>query len=169
MVILWMATKMKIIFQDVDGPLLPARAYVGAPTDPELPHLRRWDPVAVRMLRALWELEPENIRFVVASNWGYSLGARFIEQWVANQLGPEMLHPDWLAIGKLQQVSPSRSAAIHSWLAWHPNVETWVAIDDLPVHNNPVPKVDGQIGITLDLFNHVREALGHPPMRRIVY
>lgn len=142
---------MNIIFQDIDGPLIPARLYFfgGRPT---LEGAFFWDPVAVMMINKLCEMCDAKIVFNTAHNENPAEVMR--HQAAMNRLGH--IHDDCQTEYPKQS---SRFKAIENWLEKHPEVKGWVVIDDMPVHNTNQVKVDFDIGMTLNNFNQAVEIL----------
>lgn len=112
----------KILFLDIDGPMIPAKAYF-------LPGQTRivsvFDPCAVGMLLKLISLTGAKI--VISSVHRYQ-GMRHIEHlFKLNGIPIEHLHDDWHTT---MDQSYSRSEEIQIWLDAHPSIEPYIAIDD---------------------------------------
>lgn len=142
---------MNIIFQDIDGPLIPARLYFfgGRPT---LEGAFFWDPVAVMMINKLCEMCDAKIVFNTAHNENPEEVMRY--QAGVNKLGNlhEHCQTDYPKMS-------SRVGAIENWLQKHPEVNRWTVIDDFHVHDTKQVKVDFNLGMTLDNFNQAVEIL----------
>jgi hypothetical protein len=146
----------RIIFQDIDGPLIPLRLFYrgGRPFNQEVRSFI-YDPVAVDMIRHLCEkfsakmvfnsAHCENPHDVMAHQ------ARF------NGLG-DVLHEDCKTefISKID----NRFEAIKEWLSRHPEATEWIVIDDAEVHPLRQVKVNYNIGMTLEDYVHASRLFG---------
>lgn len=162
-----MKDETRAIFIDVDGPLLPARAWVGAPRG-EAP-LHRWDPVAVRMINAL--VGDSRASLVVSSTWRVLGRIVFESHMLRNNLRRDVvedsgdawttLHEDWATP---HLVEKDRSAEVHAWLGDHPEVTHWVSFDDDYVARRDTGGMPIQVnfenGITLGDYNNARQYFG---------
>lgn len=175
---------MKIIFLDIDGPLISHRALqlpenqsdwyedeakvpsLPQPlpellgTDSSLSQRRKFDPVAVALLNKL--LVGHNARLVISSSWR-SIGRENIEFILAeNGISPDRLHDVWKTPARL---SSSRGDEISMWLneIEHPDpIEAYIALDDDP----SICKLPGHViltfrdGIQWEHFCSASTALG---------
>jgi hypothetical protein len=132
----------KIIFLDIDGPMVPGRTLL-------LPGNRngawnwKFDPVAVSMLNFLTWAIPE-LRIVLSSHrWGIPMAHPFDfentnskEFWevvfMDNNLHVEF-HEDWITpremVDTTYQKKP-KCQEIVAWLSLHPEVTTFVTLED---------------------------------------
>ncbi len=114
---------MKILFLDIDG-VLNRGAFS---TEAESTSL---DPDLVRRLNAL--LAATNAKVVVSSSWRYMVltGAMTLSGF------EYLLRTHGLRRGVVldttisDEAVPGRAAQIRAWLAEHPNVTAWAAVDD---------------------------------------
>lgn len=116
---------MKIIFLDIDGPMLPGRAYVLPENNKVMP--RSFDKIAVHSVLALLTRAPAKL--VISSTWATMGRETFSEVLTENGIDPAFLHDDWMTPRKM---SSSRATEIKWWLEEHPEVTHWVALDDDP-------------------------------------
>jgi hypothetical protein len=148
---------MKIIFLDVDGPMIPLRMYyLGSKMFDSNILSFTYDPVAVGMINTLCENNDAQVVFNSAH------GASPIEvmrhQGTIN--GLKYLHEDcktnYPDLG-------SRYDAIDEWLINHENqgIEDWIVIDDTVVYKSKQILIDYKYGITMDNFIKASELLGN--------
>lgn len=122
----------KIIFLDIDGPMIPMRAFcLPDQTQP----FSVFDPCAVAMLNKL--LAISDAKIVISSTWGVLGRDQCVEVLQKNGINPKKLHKSWITPRKF---SSSRCHEIKWWLDDHPNVVDYVAIDDEDLHVDFVPK-----------------------------
>lgn len=133
----------KVIFLDVDGPMIPVRAYF-------LPNQTKpasvFDPCAASMLNKL--IIESGAKIVISSTWGMFGKQRCVELLRDNGIDPSHLHKDWITPRKM---SSARFHEIKWWLADHPEVTHYVAIDDENLNMEFVPNAvlcDGQEGFS---------------------
>lgn len=144
---------MNIIFQDIDGPLIPYRMYflgdrlVNANNDPRNPGrpFLAFDPVAVAMVNTLCERLNCQVVFNSAHNNGSMEEMRF----KGEVNGLKYLHPSVKT--KFNDGISDRYQAIGYWLDEHQdeNIENWIVFDDMYVHEPRQILVDILHGITL--------------------
>jgi hypothetical protein len=141
-----------IIFLDVDGPMIPVKAYY-------LPNqskpARMFDPCAVGMLNDL--LKNTNSRIVMSSIHRLH-GLQYIKDLLTkNGIDPKFLHTDWTT----PQIVTTRSGEIQLWLDDH-NVEHYIAIDDETLDESLVStKCCGYEGFSMINFLECKLALGY--------
>lgn len=135
---------MKIIFLDIDGVLLPARARVlpenlrrlgsiVASVCSNAPRSERYpvdfDPVAVALVNRLCELS--DARIVIHSDWRRVSKRNWLHQHlIAQGILPGHLHEHWFAL--MDGLSSTKAGDIHSWISKH-RPESFVVIDDHPL------------------------------------
>jgi len=116
-----------VIFVDVDGPMIPQRA---AYLPFQSKRYDAFDPCASSLLLRLIEDAQEAdrvIKIVVSSTWR-KLGRAACDQlFEQNGIDPSHFHDDWATPTKM---SATRTDEILLWLRDHPEVTTWVALDD---------------------------------------
>lgn len=132
---------MKIVFIDIDGPLLPARAWMlpnnqhllktskefGHPfRHPGLHTLVQFDPVAVSFFNK-WFEDPD-VHGVISSNWVHYATKVQLENIFRNNGMNIRLHEDWVTPRKM---SSNRLQEIWFWLGDH-DVESYIVVDDDP-------------------------------------
>lgn len=120
----------KVIFIDIDGPLIPMRAYF-LPT--QTPLVSVFDPCAVALL--LRVVSMSQAQFVVSSTWGFHGYDKCMETFAKNGIHPNLFHKDWITPRKM---SSSRSMEIRWWLEGHPEVTHHVAVDDEDLNSDLV-------------------------------
>lgn len=145
----------KIVFIDVDGPMIPVRAYF-LPNQTKIVSV--FDPCATAMLLRL--LDDTGAKLVISSTWGGKGKERCEELLSNNGINPSHLHDDWVTPRKM---SSTRFHEISWWLMKHPEVTHYVAIDDedLPVDwvSNAV-LCDAAEGFSLRNFKECKLMLG---------
>lgn len=136
----------KIIFQDIDGPLIPLRLYYrgGRPYNEELGSFI-YDPVAVDMIKSL--CEKFDAKMVFNSAHCENSHAVMAHQAKINGLH-NVLHED-CKTGFITETD-SRYTAIKNWLKKHPEVKEWIVIDDAEVHSPRQVRVMYNVGMTID-------------------
>lgn len=140
---------MKVLFLDIDGPMIPRRAY-------RLPgqtlRVTLFDPVAVSLL--LDVLNRSKAKLVISSTWGswYSKDD-FIKQLEKNGISASYLHEDWVTPRKFSSL---RCNEIQWWLNKHKEVTHYAILDDEHV---PLPNT---VRVTLNdglLYGHYQKLL----------
>lgn len=141
----------KIIFLDVDGPMVPARVLMLRGNT-----FGRWcwtfDPAAVSMLNFLYWAD-DSIRLVLSSHrWGDaisqrchgvtspyeefpSLEAREFWDWHLKLQGLKVpFHEDWLTVRTMasrnRYIKRAKWEEIHDWLKLHPEINYFVTLED---------------------------------------
>ena len=112
----------KIIFLDIDGPMIPARAYF-LPKQSFI--VTQFDPCATGMLLHLIKLT--NARIVMSSVHRMQGKDHILKLFEQNGIPSKHLHRDWHT--SLDQ-SLSRTEEIQSWLDDHQDIDYYIAIDD---------------------------------------
>lgn len=112
----------KVIFLDIDGPMISGRAaYL-----PDQTYIHSvFDPCATAMLLRL--IENSGARIVISSTHGKKGYDHIKQLFESNGVNPNLLHPDWVTPKKL---TSWRIHEISWWLQDHPEVTSYVAIDD---------------------------------------
>lgn len=155
----------KIIFLDVDGPLIPGRMYRtsrGTHRKDENCVVTgyHFDPVAVSMLHKICGETGAKIVWNTAHN------ARGLSDlWSdadANGLPRDLFHEDAQTAypggydkipGSALLGSISRILAITRWLNEHPHTEAWVAIDDELIDTPRLIHIDFEMGMTVETYD----------------
>lgn len=120
----------KICFLDIDGPMIPVRAYLLA-NQTKLASV--FDPCAVAMLNGI--LQSSTVQIVISSIRGQD-GRAYCEQLLSsNGIDPKLMHDDWIT----PRNCGGRAQEIASWLTNHPDIVDYVAIDDEDLDVKIVP------------------------------
>lgn len=121
---------MKILFLDIDGVVLPGRAYM-LPNQTK-PIVKVFDPCAVAMLNQACKKQGRKI--VVHSSWirYWDDEELNVKDHIINQgIDPDHFHEDWSCDKNLHW----RYDRVSEWLARHPEVDDYVIVDDEPENN----------------------------------
>ena len=115
----------KVVFVDVDGPLVPIRAYV-------LPNrlggtVKTMDPVAVAAVASI--CVAAGAKIVVSSSWAIWGKEKCLGWFQENGFDLGLVHEDWATPRKLPS-GADRSAEIKAWLAAHPEITHFAVIED---------------------------------------
>jgi hypothetical protein len=149
----------RIIFQDIDGPLIPLRMYFGGsrPWDSTRDSFV-YDPIAVGMIVTLCQKFNAAVVFNTAHN--ENPDHIMMHQARYNRLG-SVMHPTSPCTDFVRKFH-NRYEAIDDWLNRHPEIPPtqWVVIDDMPVHKTRQVTVDYTIGMTLANYQEVCELFG---------
>lgn len=121
----------KIIFLDIDGPMIPSRAY--NIDDQTRPIVMKFDPCAVALLRIF--CEQRGWKIVLHSSWikhrihgGKQTYAHCLEQGFK----PEHFHENaWC-----DEYEDWRYTRVSKWLAAHPDVTKYLILDDEPYEDD---------------------------------
>ena len=148
-----------VIFLDIDGPMIPGRAYALRTQTRRPPP---FDPIAVAMVSRL--CQESGAEIVISSTWRKRRSRdEMTDVLRQNGLGDVALHEDW---GTPVLDSQTRGQQITAWLRNHPMVERYVALDD----DHTVRTLPGAVlctsgdGIGLEQYNRARELLGLKPV-----
>lgn len=158
----------KIIFQDIDGPLIPFRLYFKG--DRPLYQYSQgaffYDPIAVLMLKELCEKCEAKVVFNTAHNEN---PAEIMKHQAVMNGMVDIMHED-IQTNYCKKEFPdlSRSDAIFRWLLNHPEVTDWVVIDDMLVHPTRQARVDFNIGMTMDTYQLAYRILMKEDAKRIM-
>jgi hypothetical protein len=135
----------KVIFLDIDGPLIPKRQWVHSRRNTLEPRFDEFDPIAVSMVNHLIKYGPAKI--VVSSAWDRGAIQAFEDNGILMEL-----HDDTFT----KKEGPYRRDEVAEWLTRHPEITHWVALDDAAT---PEP---GGVLVSLDdglsLANYIRAA-----------
>ena len=146
----------RIIFQDIDGPLIPLRLYFGGgrPYNQQLASFV-YDPVAVGMLNHLCDKFNAKVVFNTAHNENPDHVMR--HQGSVNNI--QHLHPGECTTEFVRSI-PNRFDAINDWLSRHNGITEWIVIDDMEVHQPRQVLVDYSLGMTMESFQNACELFG---------
>lgn len=117
-----MKIEEKIIFLDIDGPMIPYRCmFLPGQTVP----VSVFDPVAVSLLNNLCEVD--GWRIVLHSSWIKIFGGQYTRDHCVSQgINPDYFHAQAWCDEKIHW----RYSRIAKWLAEHPDVTTYAILDD---------------------------------------
>jgi hypothetical protein len=138
---------MKIIFQDIDGPLIPMRMYYRG-SRPHNGSSFIYDPVAVDMLRSICERTGAKVVFNTMHNENPADVMMYQAQ--VNNMPDIMYKED--PITSFDDLLRGRLYAIEQWLTRHPDVDDWIVIDDADINTDKLVQVDFHVGMTIDTF-----------------
>ena len=121
---------MKILFLDIDGVLLPGRAYM-LPYQTK-PIVKEFDPCAVSMINTVLSDDAVDAKIAIHSSWlrhwteadGESVRHHMIEQGIEGR----HFHDDPECLGSMHW----RYDRIDEWLYRHKEIEDFVVLDDEP-------------------------------------
>jgi hypothetical protein len=147
--------KNRVLFLDIDGPLIPGRAYM-LPNQTK-PIVKTFDPVAVSLIN---EACKNRRQIVVHSSWlrypenyEYDLVGYMVKQGINRDL----FHADPLCDGLIHW----RYNRIREWLARHPEVTDYVVVDDEPDPDGHVKGhlvlVDFEDGLMMKQFRQLKD------------
>lgn len=149
---------MKIIFQDVDGPLIPLRMYYTRERRFDMQTGSfLYDPVAVGMLNHICQQFDAKVVFNSAHCDNPEENMR--RQGLHN--GFDCLHPTECTTEFVRSI-PHRYRAIEDWLSRHPEVTDWIVIDDIEVYRPRQVLIDYKIGMTINSYYQACELFGQP-------
>lgn len=148
----------KIIFLDIDGPVLPGRAY-SLPWQTK-PIVKAFDPCSVALLNSL--CRETGFKVVIHSSW--------LCAWKDGVDGPGSVHDHCINEGILAEnfhedhsCNPDsyyRYGRIDEWLARHPETEDFVVLDDVSPDNgwphiDKFKLIDFDEGITMKVYHEI--------------
>jgi hypothetical protein len=134
----------KILFLDIDGPMIPGRAYK-LPNQTK-PFVMTFDPVAVSIINNV--CQQEGYQIILHSSWVRIYGGQeTYDHCITQGLKPESFHEDkWT--GENENWRYNRVA---HWLADHPEVTDYIILDDEPYEPDR----------SLDPINHPKDMEDH--------
>lgn len=143
---------MRIVFIDVDGPLIPGRAYI---LKSENAH-RSLEPIGAEFLKSI--CSRCEAKLVACSTWA-SNKERFFKLFNDGDISESWFHKDWKV--EYPHCDLTRQEAVKKWLDEHPGVEEYIIIDDAK-HDDPNwIQVHPEIGITIDNYREATKRLGN--------
>lgn len=163
----------KIIFLDIDGPMIPGRAY-NMPGQTK-PVVKNFDLCAVGLLNAL--CQNKGWRIVIHSSWLRDWGEQeTYDHCVEQGLKPQYFHKDAWCFGGIHW----RYTRVAKWLKEHPEIKRYHILDDEPysididlykaVQDNPHPDDMSDHLILVDFFDgitgNVMKQIGKGPSSR---
>lgn len=159
----------KIVFCDVDGPLIPGRMYYAKNGHYSQEHgAFIYDPVAVGMLRELCKRCDAKIVYSTAHN---ETDPNWMRRKARINGMEDLLHEDCRTEFRVSLYN--KKDAIVEWLRRHPEIgeKDWIVIDDERIVDGPSQiKVDFGIGLTIgNFFDAVEYLSGKKNNGLIVY
>lgn len=147
---------MKIIFLDIDGPMIPYRMYfTGSRPFNNENNSFVWDPIAVQMINSLTSECDAKIVFNTVHNENPS--EILLHQAKFN--GLLNIHED---VKTNYPFTENRYQAITEWVDKHNTISDWIVIDDVQVCLTRQVKINFDIGITLDNYKKAYAMLDGP-------
>lgn len=114
----------KILFLDIDGVLLPGRAYM-LPNQTNNPYVTVFDPCAVSMLNDA--LRKQKRKIVVHSSWvKHWTKDEIFKHLVEQGVNGDYFHEDWYTDPYFHW----RYDRVRDWMSRHKEVTDWVVVDD---------------------------------------
>lgn len=120
----------KIIFLDIDGVICTHRAHVGQNSS-AIP-MEAFDREGVGLLNALVRYAPDT-KFVLSSSWRQHFTQVEMEERLIAAGWTGRFHEDWKTKKLLPQkmsMSVQRGDEVAEWLNRHPDIDTYVILDD---------------------------------------
>lgn len=160
----------KILFLDIDGVVLPGRAYM-LPNQTNNPYVTVFDQCAVSMVNKACLKQKRKI--VLHSSWVKHWEQDHIFKHLTEQgISPHHLHHDWFTNPDLHW----RYDRVDEWLNRHPEVTDYVILDDEPeVKRHEKPKIgkhaghllltDFDEGITMKIYRQILDGV-YPYVRQ---
>ncbi len=145
-----MSTAQKIIFLDIDGPVIPWKnriAYEGTGIKP--PH----DAIAVHYISKI--AEHTGAQFVISSSARKVEKEAFITLFESFGFDASLLHEDWRTSDR-----NDRLQEIHEWIEKHPEVTHWIALDDEPLDTDHLVMACSSNGFLLSNYDEALHGLG---------
>lgn len=116
----------RILFLDIDGVLLPGRAYM-LPNQTNNPYVTVFDPCAVSMLNRA--LAKQKRKIVVHSSWvKHWTKDEIFKHLVEQGVNQDSFHDDWYTDPHFHW----RYDRVRDWMSRHKEVTDWVVVDDEP-------------------------------------
>jgi hypothetical protein len=152
----------KIIFLDIDGPLVNYRTQVGSNSSGLM---GKFDPIGVNMVNQL--LQDFDAQLVISSTWRINYGIHMHHVLNVAGVHTKYLHDDDetprgpdvnYRIGR-----DSRTLEIDKWLDQHDGIVNYLIIDDIQIskpHSSHAVLVDANDGITYHNYLKMRSILG---------
>ena len=148
----------KIIFLDIDGPMIPATMFL---IDRMCSFKRLFPETTVAAINRLCSDSEAKIVFNTTHNRPFKDVPNIDDALVNHGLDPDHLHP---TDRHTKYPDISRDLAVKEWLARHPEVEAWVAIDDVECAEKPnMILVDPDAGLHVGHLNQASMVLGGKP------
>lgn len=145
---------LKVLFLDIDGVLLPGRAYA-LPNQTNNPYVTVFDPCAVAMLNEA--LRKQKRKIVVHSSWvKHWTKQEILTHLLGQGLREEDFHEDWYTDPHFHW----RYDRVRDWMSRHKEVTDWVVVDDeIPTNQEDLWFLKGHAiftefdeGITMSIY-----------------
>ena len=147
----------KVLFLDVDGPLIPSTTFF---VNPAASKHRHCSPYAIAIVNRL--CRDANAK-VVMNTYHNSDGLRLKDDLKVNGMDPSLFHPDWQTKyphGLMCDEMATRLAAINEWQSRNGDVN-WLCFDDSNfTSDSRLILVDFDAGITTKEYMKARKAWG---------
>lgn len=146
---------MKILFVDVDGPLIPASQFL---LDRFASMERRIPPLTVAMLNKICQETGALVVMNTTHNRNFSDVQDITMAMVEAGFNSDYFHPtSW----KTKYPRVDREKAVNDWLLKHDEVDDYVCIDDVQcADDDHMLLVDPDIGLTVAGMNQIIERFG---------
>ena len=147
----------KVLFLDIDGVLLPRRAYM-LPNQTNNPYVTVFDPCAVSMLNDA--LRKQKRQIVVHSSWIRCCTRTEIwEHLVTQGVDQNYFHEEWYTDSHYHW----RYDRVRDWMSRHKEVTDWVVVDDeVPASADDLKFLEGHSiftdfdeGITMQIYRRL--------------
>jgi len=144
----------KVVFLDIDGPMIPATVFL---YDRMASFERRFPPTTVAVVNKLCERTGAKIVFNTTHNLPIPEVDDIDVALVKQGLSADHLHDDH----HTKYPTIDRKAAVEEWLARHPEVTDWVALDDVHFTDDErLIFIDSDAGLHLGHLNLAIDQLG---------
>lgn len=154
---------MKVIFIDIDGPMIPLRAY--SLPENHMTIVARFDPVAVAMVNRL--VTEADAKIVISSTWRQQGWDKIALLLRLNGIPLHHCHADWRTPYN-GDAGQRRADEILEWLGDHPEITHWVAFDDEPVPEPGGVQCTMDDGLQWAHFDKARGLLGLKQFKGII-
>lgn len=149
----------KVIFLDIDGPMIPATMFL---VDRMASFNRVFPVTTVAVVNELCERTGAKIVFNTTHNRPFPDVPNIDAALVRHGLCESHLHP---TDRHTNYPDIARDLAVKEWLARHPEVREWVALDDVRcADDDHMILVDGDAGLHVGHLNDAIHRLGGKPV-----
>ena len=154
-----------IIFLDIDGPMIPARAYLRPDDDDDGKGFNKtpFDPIAANILRRLCErFDP--CKIVTNTSWNTIPERLLAKMEEAGLVEHTFIHAKGVRSGTEYPRIPNRLIAIETWIGEHGHIvgkePNWVAFDDQPIMHERAIAINPDDGILYMDYDKATVILG---------
>lgn len=153
---------MKVVFLEIDGPIIPAAMYL---VSRMCSYERIMSLQAVAVVREICKISGAKLVINSTHNREFANVPGIEEMLVRHGMPAEGFHPD----SRTSYPGIPRDLAVTKWLAEHPEVTDWVALDyvDFPDIENFI-YVDPDCGLGTAHLNQALGALGEEPLMFLI-